>query len=243
MRVERVRARPERWSGRGPATRISGRYRRPGAGPSELGNDFGLFTIAGKFLTRDVLLFRATYPTDWLPRVKANLPAVLVDHAHLERKAATSALNLEKYRLLFHRGHELNAIALEALQHFELVLRLLERRGIPFSEPRPSPWITGLMRSIRKGIQEQVIDHLVCCALIEGRSCEKFQVLAGELKGVDPELAEFYGSLVESEGNHYAAYLIMARHIDEAETDRRLDWYLDLDARLVTQPNPLPMLH
>jgi tRNA-(ms[2]io[6]A)-hydroxylase len=35
----------------------------------------------------------------------------------------------------------------------------------------------------------------------------------------------------------------MARHIDEAETDRRLDWYLDLDARLILEPNPEPMLH
>jgi len=43
-----------------------------------------------------MLLFREKPPADWLPKVLANLPAVLVDHAHLERKAATSALNLEK---------------------------------------------------------------------------------------------------------------------------------------------------
>ena len=41
-----------------------------------------------------MLLFREKPPADWLPKVLANLPAVLVDHAHLERKAATSALNL-----------------------------------------------------------------------------------------------------------------------------------------------------
>jgi tRNA-(ms[2]io[6]A)-hydroxylase len=35
----------------------------------------------------------------------------------------------------------------------------------------------------------------------------------------------------------------MARHIDEAEADRRLDSFLDLDAQLVRVPNPLPMLH
>jgi tRNA-(ms[2]io[6]A)-hydroxylase len=99
------------------------------------------------------------------------------------------------------------------------------------------------MRSIRRGVQEQVIDHLLCCALIEGRSCEKFQILARELVGIDDTLARFYGSLVESEGNHYATYLIMARHIDEQETDRRLDWYLDLDAKLILEPNPRPMLH
>jgi hypothetical protein len=55
------------------------------------------------------------------------------------------------------------------------------------------------MRSQRQGTRRQVIDHLICCALIEGRSCEKFQILAGALRVTDPELAGFYGSLVESE--------------------------------------------
>lgn len=79
--------------------------------------------------------------------------------------------------------------------------------------------------------------------MIEGRSCEKFQVLSGALPGIDRELADFYASLVESEGNHYATYILMARGIDDAETDRRLDFYLDLDAELIRKPNPLPILH
>ena len=81
------------------------------------------------------------------------------------------------------------------------------------------------------------------CAFIEGRSCEKFQMLAVELKSIDPGLAQFYGSLVESEGNHYATYLLLARGIDEAETDRRMDFYLGLDAELIRQPHSLPILH
>lgn len=190
-----------------------------------------------------MLLFRAKPRADWLPRVLGNLPAVLVDHAHLERKAATSALNLEKYRDLYSRVEELNAIAIEELQHFQLVLDLLKRRGIPFGQPYPSPWIGGLMKSIRNGNRKQVIDHLICCSLIEGRSCEKFQILADNLGEVDPDLARFYAGLVESEGNHYATYLLMARGIDERETEQRLDFYLDLDARLIREPNPLPMLH
>src|SRR4030095_14456413 len=151
-----------------------------------------------------MLLFREKVPETWLPKVLANLPAMLVDHAHLERKAATSALNLEKYPDLFPRVHELNAIAIEELQHFELVLQLLAKRGIPFGQPYPSPWIAGLMRAVRKGQRHQVIDHLICCSLIEGRSCEKFQFLARALKETDADLANFYDGLVESEGNHYA---------------------------------------
>jgi len=190
-----------------------------------------------------MLLFREKIPADWLPKVLAALPAVLVDHAHLERKAATSALNLEKFHDLFPRVDELNAIAIEELQHFQLVLGLLRARGIPFGQAHPSRWISGLMRGIRNGGRYQVIDHLICCSLIEGRSCEKFQVLAEALQTIDPELARFYAGLVESEGNHYATYLIMARNINEAETQRRLDFYLDLDAELIRQPSPLPLLH
>lgn len=190
-----------------------------------------------------MLLFREKIPAEWLPKVLGDLPAVLVDHAHLERKAATTALNLEKYRALYSRVEELNAIAIEELQHFQLVMNLLKRRGIPFGQPHPSPWISGLMRSVRNGRQDQVIDHLICCAFIEGRSCEKFQVLAMAIEPIDPELSRFYASLVESEGNHYANYILMARTIDEAETDRRLEFYLNLDAELIRQPNPLPMLH
>ena len=190
-----------------------------------------------------MLLWREKIPADWLPRMLANLPAVLVDHAHLERKAATTAINLEKFRDLFPHVDELNTIAIEELQHFQLVLALLKQRGIPFGQPHPSPWITGLMRSIRQGTRQQVIDHLICCALIEGRSCEKFQLLASELKSIDPGLARFYASLVESEGNHYATYLLLARGIDEAETERRMDFYLHLDAELIRQPHSLPILH
>ena len=188
-------------------------------------------------------MLRAPVPSTWLPMVLTNLSAVLVDHAHLERKAATTALNLEKYRVLYSRVEELNAIAIEELQHFQLVLTLLKERGIAFGQPHPSPWITGLMRQVRNGQQHQAIDHLLCCALIEGRSCEKFQLLARALPALDPALADFYSGLVESEGNHYATYFRMARWIDESETERRLDFFLNLDAELMQIPNPIPMLH
>jgi tRNA-(ms[2]io[6]A)-hydroxylase len=191
-----------------------------------------------------MLMFRERIPAGWADRMQLRLAGVLVDHAHLERKAATTAITLERYRDLYGRVRELNAIAMEELQHFEQVLGLLERRGIPFGQPVRSPWISGLMGAVRVGNnREQVIDHLLCCALIEGRSCEKFQLLGRALAGVDDELAAFYAGLVESEGNHYATYLLMARHLDEGETDRRLDWFLDFEAGLMREPHDLAILH
>ncbi len=190
-----------------------------------------------------MMLFRAKIPDSWLSQAMEHLPEILVDHAHLERKAATSALHLQKYAELFPKVDELNGIAMEELQHFQMVLGLLRQRGIPFSRPQPSHWITGLMHSIRRGRRLQVIDHLICASLIEGRSCEKFQLLAEALRNRDPELARFYGGLVESEGNHYATYLLMAREIDEVETHQRLDHFLEIEAKLITQPSDASVLH
>lgn len=192
-----------------------------------------------------MLLFHARIPDSWLPKVLGDLPSVLLDHAHLERKAATSALTLEKYPVLYEKADELNAIAIEELQHFQLVLDLMKARGVSFGPSQSSPWISGLMQGVRKGVHGQVIDHLICAALIEGRSCEKFQLLAKseKLREMDPELADFYSSLVESEGNHYATYLLMGRAIDEGETSRRLQDFLKLEATLIQKEHPLAMLH
>jgi len=130
-----------------------------------------------------MLLWHEKLPDTWLPKVRARLYDVLVDHAHLERKAATSALNLEKYQELYGHVHELNAIAIEELQHFDRVLELLKERGVPFGQPIRSPWISGMMAKVRKGRKEQVLDHLIVLSLVEGRSCRSFQILANGVQG------------------------------------------------------------
>ena len=161
----------------------------------------------------------------------------------MERKAAQSALKLQRYQQLADSLPKLTEIAIEELEHFNLVLKILDDRGMALGQAISSPWISGMMNSVRKGRNEQVIDHLHCAAMIEGRSCEKFQLLSEALRPVDAHLAKFYGDLVVSEGNHYAMYLLMAKRIDENEAERRLDYYLTLDAELVVQPSELPILH
>lgn len=190
-----------------------------------------------------MLLFREKIPDTWFEKVVSDLPAVLIDHAHLERKAATSAINLEKYRSTQQFVRTLNEIAIEELQHFEMVLDLLDARGIEMRFTPQSPWITGLMRAIRHGVHEQVIDHLIVASIIEGRSCEKFQILRDGLRSIDDELAEFYGSLVESEGNHYATFWLMACEINNSEAHARLDFFLDLEGKLMREQHDLVMLH
>jgi len=74
----------------------------------------------------------------WLAQVDAHLEDILIDHAHCEKKAAGTALNLifayvERTELC----RELAEIVTEELEHFRLVLDLLERRGIRFRRLPP----------------------------------------------------------------------------------------------------------
>jgi tRNA-(ms[2]io[6]A)-hydroxylase len=75
-----------------------------------------------------------------------------------------------------------------------------------------------------------------------GAELRKFQILAKRLLTVDAELARFYESLVESEGNHYASYLLMAREL-MAERRIGVSIFLELDAELMRQPNGHLILH
>ena len=75
----------------------------------------------------------------WLEQVDRDLPAILVDHAHCEKKAAGTALNL-----IFCYGTRvpeicgvLSEIVVEELDHFRQVLALLEPRGIRFTSLKP----------------------------------------------------------------------------------------------------------
>ena len=62
-----------------------------------------------------------------------------------------------------------------------------------------------------------MIDHLIAASLVEGRGCEKFQLLAEALKEREPKLAGMYAELVESEGGHYSHFWLMACQINAAQ--------------------------
>jgi tRNA 2-(methylsulfanyl)-N6-isopentenyladenosine37 hydroxylase len=158
----------------------------------------------------------------WLETVERHLEEVLIDHAHCEKKAAGTALNLifayvDRVELV----RELTPIVSEELAHFRLVLDLIEARGMKFRRLVPSAYGRKLNELVRKQEPGRAIDRLLVAALIEARSCERFALLRDRLK--DTELAEFYGSLFASEARHHATYVELARLFDRAgEVDARL---------------------
>ena len=167
-------------------------------------------------------LSRSTQP-GWVQAVSTDLPTLVLDHAHCEKKAASTALNLIfRYQDHPHLMAPLSQVAREELEHFELVLELLERRGWPFVPLTPSPYAGLLYQQVRRAEPSRLLDTLLACALIEARSCERMKRLAAELD--DPELAELYEGLLESEARHHALYVDLALHdFDRHAVLERLD--------------------
>lgn len=136
---------------------------------------------------------------------------LLLDHAHLERKAAGSAVNL-LFRYPEHPflQRPLSELAREELTHFECVLRQLEARGGGMARQRASPYAGTLHSEVRTREPERLLDTLLVAALIEARSCERFTLLADGFAESDPELAAFYRQLLASEARHHGVYLRLA---------------------------------
>jgi tRNA-(ms[2]io[6]A)-hydroxylase len=179
----------------------------------------------------------------WLAQVDAALDQVLIDHAHCEKKAASAAMSL-LFSYVDHTdlARAMTEIVEEELEHFRMVLDLLERRGIPFRKLTPSSYGPRLHEFIRKGEPDRAIDRLLVAGLIEARSCERFSLLGEHV--TDPELRDFYRGLFESEARHHSTYVrLAAEFAPEAIVRERLKELAAAEAAIIAEGDPLPRMH
>ncbi len=179
----------------------------------------------------------------WLAQVDAALDDILIDHAHCEKKAAGTALNL-----IFHYVEnaelcrEMTEIVSEELEHFHLVLDLLAKRGVKFRRISPSTYGRKLNDLVRKQEPQRAVDRLLVAGLIEARSCERFRTLADHV--TDAELAEFYRSLFEAEARHHTTYVRLAKHFASEEVVmQRLDELAAQEAAILAASDDPPRMH
>jgi len=155
----------------------------------------------------------------WLPAALAAMDDVLLDHAHCEKKAASTAMSLLfRYPDHLELQRPLSELAREELAHFELVLRHLDRRGVRFKRQRPSAYAGRLMEAVRPQEPERLLDMLLCMSLIEARSCERMKLLSEALE--DDELRSLYKGLLASEARHHTTYVDLARLYFDADVVR-----------------------
>ena len=128
----------------------------------------------------------------------------------------------------------MSELAREELEHFELLLTVLAERGIDFVPLDPSPYAGKLMKHVRQGEPERLVDTLLCCALIEARSCERMKLLSEHL--TDPELRELYKGLLATEARHHHGYVELAMEIGGREPAReRLRELAEAEAEVLAQ--------
>jgi len=172
--------------------------------------------------SRVVLKLASDTPAAWTSRALAHLDEILLDHAHCEKKAASAALTLLfQYPERASFQAPLAALAREELAHFEAMLDVLAKRCIRFGRQRPSAYAGRLRTAVSAREPERLLDTLLCCALIEARSCERLGLLADALP--DAELARFYASLRAAEARHHGLYVELACEVaPRAEVATRL---------------------
>jgi tRNA-(ms[2]io[6]A)-hydroxylase len=147
----------------------------------------------------------------WAPDARDHLEEILLDHAHCEKKAASTAMSLifrypERPGLMI----PLARLAREELAHFEEVIEALRARGLEYRRLTPSPYAARLMTAVRTHEPAKLLDTLLCCALIEARSCERMRLLSEVL--ADPALVKLYRGLLACEARHFDTYLDLARN-------------------------------
>jgi tRNA-(ms[2]io[6]A)-hydroxylase len=190
-----------------------------------------------------MLHLQSTSNDRWLLQVDHALDEILIDHAHCEHKAAATAMSLfGAYIDCEELCREMTIIIAEELEHFHQVLAILARRGIAFRKLRPSPYGSALNALVRPNEPERAVDRLLIAGLIEARSCERFDLLRQHIQ--DNELAEFYGSLFESEARHHTTYVRLAKlFCDDSSVRQRLHELALAEAGILSQGSPLPRMH
>lgn len=179
-------------------------------------------------------------PQAWLDRAPQHLDILLIDHAHCEKKAASTALNLlfryvDKRNLLF----KLSQLAREEMLHFEQVLELLEQHGVAYAHLTPARYAQGMRQHIRQAEPERLVDTLIVGAFIEARSCERFAALAPVLSE-NPETADigrYYVFLLKSESRHYEDYLALAQEYSPVPIDERITFFREVERELIESPD------
>ncbi len=192
-----------------------------------------------------MLHLKSESTTQWLNQVDQHLDEILIDHAHCERKAATTAMNLmNSYAENRDLCREMTRIVEEELEHFEMVLCLLDERGIQFRRLAAGPYGRKLNALVGSKEPARAVDRLLVASLIEARSCERFSLLSEHVRERDPSLADFYAGLFESEARHHTTYVRLAEHFTSRQAVRsRLAQLSAEESLILTEGSELPRMH
>nr|WP_314642460.1 tRNA isopentenyl-2-thiomethyl-A-37 hydroxylase MiaE [uncultured Pseudomonas sp.] len=175
-------------------------------------------------------------PDAWVEAALIQQDVMLIDHKNCEFKAASTALSMiAKYGAYSDLVIMMSRLAREELVHHEQVLRLMKKRKVEWRPLSASRYASGLRAVVRSHEPVKLVDTLVVGAIIEARSCERFEALVPHL---DEELGRFYYGLLKSEARHFQGYLKLAyQYGDATDVDRVIEKVRAVEAGLIDSPD------
>lgn len=189
-------------------------------------------------------------PTDprWVNIVEKNISEILTDHAYCEQKAASNAITvIVKHPEYPDVVDAMTQIVQEEMEHFGMVHEKIKERGFQLGRERKDHYVGDLLSYMGTNFpggskESQFVNRMLFAAMIEARSCERFRILSEEIK--DPDLSEFYRSLMESEARHYTTFLGFARKYGgEIDVDKRWADFLAFEAGLMKKYGKSETMH
>jgi tRNA-(ms[2]io[6]A)-hydroxylase len=187
---------------------------------------------------------RAVTPAAWLAQACAAPEVLLIDHANCEKKAASTALSLMfAYAENLDLTDRMSRLAREELRHYEQVAKLMKSLGVAPRRLAPGRYAERLRRLVAKAEPQREVDLMICGALIEARSCERFAALAPAIGGA---IGALFQGLHAAESRHTRVYLELARRAAEragVACGMRVEEFAVLEAELITGEDDVFRFH
>lgn len=155
----------------------------------------------------------------------------MADHASCERKAGAAALMLaNRYPEYPELQDRMIGLAIEEMQHFHQVFKLLKQRNIPLPNDNIDPYVKLLLDHVRHPRHEHLLDRLLVAAMIEARSCERFCMFTSALPAGD--LKTFYVEFSLAESAHVPLFIKTAELFFPAQVvNDRITTWIDIEAK------------
>ena len=176
---------------------------------------------------------RFTTPLAWVQCVLNDFDSFLLDHAAAEKKASGMAISLishypDKTRLV----EEMAELAIEELNHYREVIKVIHQRGLQLAADEKDPYIQQIREQVRNGKQAYFMDRLVCAGIIEARGAERFALVAQALP--EGRMKNLYLAIANSEKRHYRQFIDLANvYFEPQAVTERADQLLDIEASIV----------
>ena len=123
-------------------------------------------------------------------------------------------------------------LALEELNHFKQVVKIMNKRSLVLLPDRKDPYVNRLRTHMRDGSDKYFLDRLLSASVIEARGAERFSLIANNVE--DAGLQSFYSVLAKSEATHHLLFVELAQdYFEPNEVVKRFEEWSEIEQQVL----------